>query len=168
MNWPDFLTRSTIWISIVAYTVGCVVFAIARGRAEFDRWTRIAWTIGCASLLAHFICAFHFFHAWSQTSAYNDTARQTAEVFGINWGGGLYINYAVAILWIADLVWWWFAGLTSYRRRPWLLTMIWHGFLVFIVFNATVVFTHGLTRVIGIIVSFCLCLCWVVSNRQRS
>ena len=32
-----------------------------------------------------------------------ETARQTAEVFGINWGGGLFINYTVAILWIGDV-----------------------------------------------------------------
>lgn len=160
----DILTRSTIWISIVAYTVGCVVFAFARR----DGWVRMAWTIGCAALLAHFICAFHFFHAWSQAAAYRDTARQTAEVFAIDWGGGLYINYAVAIFWIADVVWWWFAGLNSYRRRPWLLTLIWHSFLIFIIFNATVVFKDGLTRWIGLLVSLTLCLCWVSINRKRS
>src|SRR6185295_15695330 len=98
MSSGEFLTRSTIWISILAYTVGCVVFATARNA---DRWARLAWTMGCAALVAHFICAFNFYHSWSHQSAYIDTARQTAEVFRINWGGGLFINYAVAILWIA-------------------------------------------------------------------
>ena len=168
MNWEDFLTRSTVWISIVAYTIGSVVFAIARGRAAIDRWTRVAWSIGCAALLVHYLCAFHFFHAWSHTSAYSDTARQTAEVFGINWGGGVFINYAVAILWMGDVVWWWVAGLSSYRRRPWILTLIWHGFLIFIIFNATVVFTEGLSRWIGLLFSLCLCLSWIVINRHQS
>ena len=168
MNWDDFLTRSTIWISIVAYTVGCVVFAIARGRAELDRWTRVAWTIGCAALLAHYICAFQFVHAWSHAAVYADTARQTAEVFGIKFGGGVFVNYALAILWIGDVTWWWFAGLGSYRRRPWLLILIWHSFLIFIIFNATVVFANGLTRWIGILVTLCLFLCWIFNARQRS
>ncbi len=70
MSWGEFLTRSTVWISIVAYTIGCVLFATARR----DRWVRLAWT-----------------------------ARQTDAVVGINWGGGLFINYAVASLWIADV-----------------------------------------------------------------
>ena len=142
----EFLTRSTIWISMIAYTIGCVVFAAAWRQIDFDRWVRLAWTIGCLALVAHFICAFHFYHGWSQASAYSDTARQTADVVGVNWGGGLYINYAVAGLWIVDVGWWWFSGLSSYRRRPWLPTMIWHGFLIFIIFNATVVFESGLTQ----------------------
>jgi hypothetical protein len=168
MSLADFLTRSTIWISIVAYTCGCVVFAIARGRARIDRWTRLAWTVGCAALLAHYICAFQFFHGWSHASAYAETARQTAEVFSINFGAGVFVNYAVAILWVGDVVWWWLAGLTSYRRRPWSLILIWHSFLIFIIFNATVVFVDGFTRWIGILVTLCLCLSWVVINRQRS
>lgn len=165
MNSGEFLTHSTIWISIFAYAVGCLVFATARDR---DRWVRLAWTIGCAALVAHFISAFQFYHSWSQSSAYHETARQTAEVVGINWGGGLFINYAVAILWTSDIAWWWFAGVKSYRRRPWLLTMLWHGFLVFIIFNATVVFKAGLTRWIGLLVCLSLCLSWFFINRQRS
>lgn len=161
----DFLTRSTIWISIAAYTFGCVLFA--RGRAQNDRWARLAWTLGCTALLAHFICAFQFFHSWSHASAYAETARQTADVFGINWGGGIFINYGVAVLWIADIATWWIAGLSSYRSRPWSLVLIWHGFLIFIIFNATVVFGHGLTRWIGILVTLCLCVCWVTINRRR-
>ena len=165
MNSGEFLTHSTIWISIFAYAAGCVVFATARDR---DRWVRLAWTIGCAALVAHFISAFQFYHSWSQSSAYHETARQTAAVVGLNWGGGLFINYAVAILWTSDIAWWWFAGLKSYRRRPWLLTMLWHGFLVFIIFNATVVFKDGLTRWIGLLVCLSLCLSWFFINRQRS
>ena len=168
MNSGDILTRSTVWISIVAYAAGCVVFAIARGRADLDRWVRGAWTTGCAALLAHFISAFHFFHAWSHASAYSDTARQTAAVFGINWGGGLFINYAVASLWLADVTWWWFAGVNSYRRRPWLLTLLWHSFLIFIIFNATVVFKDGPTRWIGLLLCLILCLSWLAISRARS
>jgi hypothetical protein len=165
MSSGEFLTRSTIWISILAYTAGSVVFATARNA---DRWARLAWTIGCAALLAHFISAFEFYHAWSHQSAFIDTARQTAEVFAINWGGGLFINYSVAILWIADVTWWWLAGLNSYRRRPWLLTLGWHGFLLFIIFNATVVFKDGLTRWVGLLVCLTLGLSWVLSRRGGS
>src|ERR1041384_8642787 len=151
MSSGELLTRGMIWISIGAYTIGSVVFATARGG---DKWTRVAWTTGCAALVAHFICALHFYHAWSQKSAYLETARQTAAVFSINWGGGLFINYAVATLWTADVAWWWLAGLSSYRRRPWWLTLSWHGVLIFIIFHATVVFKDGLARWIGLLLSF--------------
>jgi hypothetical protein len=164
----ELLTRSTIWISIVAYTIGCVLFASARRQSDNDRWTRLAWTTGCAALVAHFICAFQFYHGWSHDSAYSETARQTAAVFKINWGGGLFINYAVATMWTADVLCWWFAGLSSYRRRPWLLTLLWHSFLLFIIFNATVVFKDGLTRWLGLLTCLTLILSWVSINRQRS
>ncbi len=166
MSWGEFLTRSTIWSSIAAYAIGSVVFATAGKR--FDRVARLAWTIGCAALLAHIICAFDFYHAWSHDSAYNETARQTAEVVAINWGGGLFINYAVTLLWISDIAWWWVAGLGSYRHRPWLVVLAWHSFLIFIIFNATVVFKDGLTRWVGLLVCLSLCVSWVLSNRGRS
>jgi hypothetical protein len=168
MNSGEFLTRGTIWISILSYALGCVVFAMASRQNDLDRWVRLAWTVGCAALVLHFICAFQFYHSWSHESAYVDTARQTAEVVKINWGGGLFINYAVASLWFADVAWWWLSGVTSYRRRPWVITLIWHSFLIFIIFNATVVFKDGITRWIGLLVSMTLCLSWILISRQRS
>ena len=165
MSSGELLTHSTVWTSIIAYTIGSVVFATAR---RHDRWTRLAWTIGCAALVAHLVCAFQFYHAWSHHSAYVETARQTAQVVAVNWGGGLFINYAVVTLWTADMASWWLAGLSSYRRRPWWLTLTWHSFLIFIIFNATVVFKAGLARWIGLLVSLTLILTWVLISRQRS
>lgn len=168
MSSGEFLTRSTVWVSIVAYTAGCVVFATARRNAGTDWWVRFAWTVACAALLAHFICAFNFYHAWSHEAAYIDTARQTAEVFAMNWGGGLFINYAVAILWTSDVAWWWVAGLHSYRQRPWLITLTWHSVLLFVIFSATVVFEDGLARWTGLLVCLTVILSWIVIHRQRS
>ncbi len=167
MSSGEFITRSTIWITLAVYTFGCVVFATARRQSDGDQWARVAWTIGGVALVAHFLAAFNFYHAWSHASAYSDTARQTAEVFRINWGGGLYINYALASIWAADVGWWWFSGLDAYRRRPWWITLTWHGFLLFIIFNATVVFKTGATRWIGLLVCLTLLLSWVLVSRQR-
>lgn len=168
MSSGEFLTRGTIWISIAAYTVGCVVFAIGRRQkgVGVDRWARLAWTVGCVALVVHFACAYHFYHAWSHTAAYVETARQTAEVFAINWGGGLFINYAIAALWIADVAWWWFAGVNAYRRRTRWVTLGWHGLLIFIIFNATVVFKDGLTRWTGLLICLILLLSWISTRNE--
>jgi hypothetical protein len=165
MRLGEFLTKATIWISIAAYTIGCVVFALRRSKSEI--LTRLAWTLACASLIAHYIFAFQFYHSWSHTSAYVDTARQTERVFSINWGGGLFINYALLMLWIADVGWWWWAGLQSYSRRPLSLLIVWHSFFVFIIFNATVVFEDGIQRWVGLTVCLILCLSWTIIFRQR-
>jgi hypothetical protein len=173
MDVGEFLTQGTIWVFMVGYAVGSVLFAWSRGRgpssggrAQWDSAARVVWTIAGAGLIAHFISAFQFYHGWSHATAYSDTARQTEELFGFNWGGGLIINYALLLTWIMDIAWWWRSGLDSYRRRPWLLLAIWHGFLIFIIFNATVVFGNGLVRWLGLAICLLLTLTWLFIVRR--
>jgi len=166
METGEFLTRATIWVAIVVYAIGSVVFALARGRSRWDSVTRVLWTVAVLSLVGHFICAYQFYHHWSHDSAYLDTARQTDEVIGLNWGGGLFINYAFLTLWTIDVSWWWLRGLASYRSRPWPVVAAWHGFLIFILFNAMVVFKDGPTRWVGLVICVVLLLSWARIARQ--
>jgi len=159
MDSGALLTKVTVWVAVAGYAAGAAAFALSRGRRGWDAAARLAWTVACVALLAHVACAFHVYHGWSHESAYVETARQTGEVVGLDWGGGLFINYAILIGWVADVAWWWLAGLDSYRRRPWPLLAAWHGFLIFIIFNATVVFKNGFTRWAGL--GVCLGLCVV-------
>jgi hypothetical protein len=161
------LTKVTIWVAVAGYAAGTTAFALSGGRRAWSRAARWAWTAACAALLAHVACAFHFFHGWSHAAAHLDTARQTREVFGLDWGGGLYINYALMTGWSLDVAWWWLAGLDSYRRRPRLLVAAWHGFLVFIIFNATVVFKDGVARWAGLGLCLGLCLAWGLAARDK-
>ncbi|HYO62576.1 MAG TPA: hypothetical protein VER08_02855 [Pyrinomonadaceae bacterium] len=158
----------TIWVAVAGYFAGAAAFALARGRAGWDSFARASWTAACAGLLAHVACAFHFHHGWSHAAAYRDTARQTAEVFGLDWGGGLYVNYALLVAWVADVGWWWGRGLRAYRRRPWPLAAAWHAFLLFIFFNATVVFEGGFVRWAGAALCLSLCAAWLVGARDNT
>lgn len=155
-------------MTFLAYAFGVVAFAVSKRRPRWISVTRVAWTIACACLIAHFVSAFQFYHGWSHASAYRDTARQTAEVVGLNSGAGLFVNYALLTGWIVDVGWWWLGGLDSYRRRPWPLVVVWHAFLVFIIFNATVVFKDGLVRWLGLAVCAILSLAWISIVRRRS
>ncbi len=167
MSTGEILTRVTIWIALAGYATGATLFALSRQRTNWDAAARLAWTAACIGLLAHVICAFHFYHEWSHTSAYRDTARQTAEVFGLNWGGGLYINYAFLLGWVIDVIWWW-RGLEAYRRRPWPLVAAWHAIVLFIFFNGAVVFATGPLRWLGLCLSIGLCLIWWYAARKKS
>ena len=163
MSLGELLTRSTIWITIVLYTAGSVLIAISslsRRQRKRDSLARIVWTMAGLALIAHVACAFQFYHNWSHESAYRETARQTNEVVGLNWGGGLFINYLFTIGWIIDLAWWWRSGLDSYRQRAWPPVAAWHGFLIFIIFNATVVFAESAIRWVGLGICLVLCLAW--------
>lgn len=185
MNTGELLTRVTIWISVVAYALGAAVLAFTRLRADptrrvpgtswwdgetgciSNRLSRFAWTIASVSLIVHATGAFQFYHRWSHSAAYLETARQTKELIGVAWGGGLFINYLVIVVWIVDIGWWWVSGLDSYLRRPWLLLIIWHGFLIFVIFNATVVFKDGWARWLGLVLCLSLIVSWTVIWRRR-
>jgi hypothetical protein len=160
MSTGQILTSITIWISIGAYAAGAITFALSSTRQNRDAAARLLWTIACAALLSHVVFAFQTYHGWSHTAAYIDTARQTRDVVGLNWGSGLYVNYVLVFGWVADLTWWRLSGLDSYRRRPRLLVIAWHTFLFFIIFNSTVIFKSGVARWVGLLVCVGLCLAW--------
>jgi hypothetical protein len=159
MSHGDFLTRLSIWLALVAYAIGAGLLLQARGRSHPRSLARGAWTLGCVFFLVHVFCAFAFFHHWSHADAYRKTARQTAELTGWHWGGGIYINYVFAAAWLAAVLWWWLAP-ASFDRRPAWLNVLWHGFLIFMVFNGTIVFGHGPVRLLGIVICIALAILW--------
>jgi hypothetical protein len=115
-----------------------------------DSGARIAWTLAVAFYLTHIVAAFHFHHHWSHLAAYRETAQQTEQVFGLNWGGGLYFNYAFTVIWIGDAFWWWRTGLAGYRARPcWMASAI-HVSFGFMFFNAAIVFGSNFMRWFGL------------------
>src|SRR5262245_60734981 len=107
MSAGELLTRWTVRVALGLYIVGLLLRAGDPARRSRHFAARWAWTLGCVALLLHIACAFHFFHEWDHQSAYEATARQTGEVVGLNWGGGLHVNYAFVMVWVADVVWWW-------------------------------------------------------------
>ncbi len=166
MNRGELLTRITIWIAIGGYAVSVAIVLLRRESQLWQARARWASTAGCLALIAHTVCAFHFYHDWSQASAYGEVERQTAEVTGTAWGGGLFINYAFLAAWMADVAWWW-RGLDVHRRRHWLMTAAWHGIFIFMLFNATVVFKAGLVRWLGAGLCLGLFLLWRRSSQSK-
>ena len=62
------------------------------------------WTAGVALALIHAVVAFDVAYEWSHEAARMDTARRTAAVTGVGWGGGIFVNYLFLALWVADVV----------------------------------------------------------------
>lgn len=133
---------------LIAWSARIVVlFYALRLAADFlladplrrERWARLAWTAGCAVYLLHVGLAFQYLHGWSHAAAMAHTARRTFEVVGINWGGGIYINYAFTVLWVTDVAWWW---IRAARHQPTPAAAYWsvHAVFAFMFLNATVVF----------------------------
>ena len=156
------LTRTTALVAFVAYAL-----ALGLWMSSSRRGCRLLWTIGCAVFLLHVACAFHFVHRWSHADALAVTAKQTAAVTGIDWGGGLYFNYFFSVLWLGDAAWWWLAQ-KNYELRSSLLAWSIHVFMAFMMFNATVVFGHGAARWTGAGAWALLALRWLWSRKSRS
>jgi hypothetical protein len=140
------LTRATVWLALLCYAVAVVTWA--RGEARDPIVSRLLWVLGCAFFLAHILAAFHFYHHWSHAAAAQDTQRETIERLRVNFRGGVYFNYLFALIWLVDI----FAGnfkrgFLHERNRVWFLVL--HGFFVFMIFNATVVFGRGWARPAG-------------------
>jgi hypothetical protein len=110
-------------------------------------------------MLLHIAVAFHAVHGWSYEEAY----RHTAEVGGV--GEGVYVNYLFVAVWLADVLWMWVAP-DGYRRRPQWISLAVHGFLAFIVLNATVVFgTNPYARSVAVL--FFAALVWLLKRKNR-
>lgn len=108
----------------------------SRNSLRLARWF---WTLGCLFNLAHLACAFELVHEWSHQQAYHHTAGRTAEFIGVEWGGGIYINYVFTALWCLDVGCWWLVGPQWPAHSRCYFWSV-HGVFAFMVFNATVVF----------------------------
>lgn len=158
MHLGELLTLGTVWLAMVLYVAGEIVKATRLG-GETPGVARWLNTLGGAAFLAHIASAFHFYHGWSHVAAYDDTARQTGALFGWNWGGGLFINYAFALVWLREMVWSWTDPQGQDRRPRWMTWSV-RGFFLFMIFNGAVVFVSSRRRWIGIILCLLMVWCW--------
>ena len=158
-------TLVTVWSARVAFLL--YLAALAAWLVRKPRFARLAWTGGFLVYLGHVAAAFHFHHHWSHGAAYEETARQTAELFGVRSGSGLCWNYTFTVVWALDVVWLWWSA-ESYRRRSrWILGAV-HFFMAFLFFNATVVFVSGSMRWLSLTAMAALAILWVLFRKNET
>ena len=126
-----------------------VAAAVACWSAGEALRSRAFWTAGALLMLAHAVLAFGVFYEWSHAVARDLTMRQTAALTGLQFAGGIYINYLFLIVWLGDAVWWWLSPRTHAGRPVWASTAI-RGFVFFMMLNGAVVFADGWARVLGV------------------
>lgn len=145
----------TIWASMIA--LGLSEWA-RRGQG---RWSRhpafLVSAVGLALLVTHIAIAILHHHGGNHAAAVAETARLTEAVYGVAWGGGVYVNYAFVATWAAYL-WWWQRRMDvviDSRRIP---VLVLRCLLLVLIVNALVVFASAQTRPLGVIV--CAVLLW--------
>ena len=153
MSTGELLTRWTVRLALLLYAM---TLALRIAQPHRNAAARLLWTAGCGLFLAHVVYAFHFFHGWSHQHAYDETARQTRAVTGVDSGDGLYLNYLFTLVWAADVAMWWLGGQEAYERRPRWVDVTLHVFMAFMVVNGAVVFASGATRWSAVVVAVAL------------
>jgi hypothetical protein len=143
----DDLTRHTVRLSLLYYGIAATLMLLCHSTEWYHcsgqvRSARCAWTLACLAYLVHLAMAFHFYHGWSHA----DAVRHTQEVSGF--GPGIYLSHVFTICWSADVLTWWWRPAYYSRRGGWIRWCL-HTFMLFIIFNATIVYESGFIRYAG-------------------
>lgn len=108
------------------------------------------------------LCAMHIAvamktaHAWSHEAAIAATARQTMAVYGVNWGGGVFVNYAFVAVWLVEAWRWRWRPAGEGRALTWMTRV----FVLVIILNGAVIFAGGTRRIAGAILVAWLLWIW--------
>jgi hypothetical protein len=148
-NPGDDLVRLTVRLSLCYYALALTMMLLLRPadwgaatvRGSLARW---CWTWAWLIYVVHVACAFHFYHHWSHA----DAVRHTALVSGF--GPGIFASHLFTLAWGFDVAAWWLAP-AWYARRPAWMSRTLHAFMLFIVFNATIVYETGPIRWAGVL-----------------
>jgi hypothetical protein len=133
----DDLTRNTVRLALLFYFLALNLM-LWPGRSQ-SRLTRTVWTLAWLAFVIHVAFAFHFFHDWSHAKA----VEHVRAASGV--GEGLFVSYLFTFVWTADVAYRW-ATFPENQDRPRWLTGLLHGFMLFVAFNATVIFEPGWLR----------------------
>jgi hypothetical protein len=131
------LLYATIWTALALFVVG------AAGRRP------TLWLTGAVLCWVHIAIAMGVGYHWSHEAAVAATARQTAAVYGLDWGGGLYVNYVFAGVWLAEAVWR-LVSPRAWSARPRIVSWTLGLFYAVILINAAFVFASPAGRLAGV------------------
>jgi hypothetical protein len=145
----------TIWVALALFAAGEI------GRPARAAWW--AWALGVALTIVHIVLAMAMVHGWSHAAAVAATARATDAVFGLDWGGGVFVNYLFVAVWAGETAWW-RADPGGHARRPSWMRWTLRLFYLVILVNAAVIFAAGWRRWLGAALVVLLGATWAASN----
>lgn len=157
----------TIWLALAGFVLGHAGLRRHRRTGIEPSWVWPVWCLGLIACVVHVLLAMGFHHHWSHTAAVLETARQTEAVYGLSWGGGVYVNYLFVGVWLAELAWWRVDPRGFHHRPPWLRWAA-RTFYLVIVVNAAVIFAAPARRIAGAAVTAALLAAWWVGRRPAS
>ena len=150
---------ATVWGALICFVAGEAAKPLRHSGGPDRGWPWLVWTAGAALLAAHIAIALDVRHGWSHASVARAVAEQSRRVFGVGWGGGMWMNYLFAACWIGE-AFWWAAAPRDYLNRPWLLRVAMRALYALILVNAAVVFAAASRRWAGVVLIAVLAWAW--------
>ncbi len=165
MPWDEAITRYSIRVSLCWYFAALTLMAFANSgdwtfKTHLGHWLRWCWSWAALIFAIHVALAFHYYHAWSHTDAW----QRTQEISGF--GNGLYISYLFTLVWMLDAILWWLKPTWIARRPHWIQVSL-NAIMLFIVFNGMVIFASGPIRIVGLVVFISIPIVWWLGRWQR-
>jgi hypothetical protein len=148
------IVRVTMWLALLAW-LASEWLAL---RPERFRLRQKLFAVSAILFVLHVLSAYQFAYAWNQNAALADVVRQTSAVTGVNWSGGLYVNYAFAVLWLGEAFWMGLHPEHFLRRPPWQTWLV-RGVFWFMIVNGAVIFVLNPLRWLGL--AICLGAVWI-------
>ena len=146
----------TIWIALALFVAGEFEPRISRSLQPVARGL---FLLGALTCVVHIVLAMSNVHGWHHVAAIEATAEQVNAVYGVRWGGGLYVNYVFAAVWIADAMQRVLSPAAAARRSSWLVWTL-RAFYCVIIVNAAVIFATPERRWMGIVICVSLAIAW--------
>lgn len=159
----DDLIRYTVRLSLALYAAAAMLMMAMDGddwtaKSPRGDWARWLWTLAWLTFIVHLGMAFHYFHHWSHAHAMQHTARRSGLAEGI------YVSHLFTLLWTCDVLTWWLRPQVYARRAAWIGRTL-HAFMIFMIFNGTVVYETGLIRWAGLAGCSLLAAEWLYVHR---
>jgi hypothetical protein len=154
-------TTFALWVGAVALMIQAkrVEWALSAPRFRVARFTYI---LAVLAYIVHVAVAFHFAHHWKHANAFHHVEVTSG------FGPGIFVSYAFTVLWAVDAACLWWKPNRYLSRSTWLQVSI-HLLIAFIMFQATVVFGHGVGRVgsAAVFAVLVLALLWKMKLASR-
>lgn len=148
----------TIWTALLLLVAG-EAGRRRRLAGHAPSWAWPAFATGAALCAVHVTLAMWLAHGWSHASAVAATAAQTKAVYGLDWGGGVFANYAFVAVWALD-AWRWRARVARSGAVADALTWAIRVFFFVMILNGAVIFAAGPRRILGAAVIAALVWVW--------
>jgi hypothetical protein len=150
---------ATIWLSLAGLLLGEFGRRQLRSTRVASQWGPVCSAAGVALGVVHSVVALKNVYGWNHARAVDLTARRAGEVYGVDWTGGLYVNYFFLAWWAAETMWWWRSP-NTFLARPAPLVWFWRALVLTMVVNGAVIFGSPAGRIGGVFLTAALLLAW--------